>query len=146
MGMARSIADKIRGDYSIPELFAFFPEKNRVKMSERFIPKNFLGLTFLSNGHRVDYKNENGEFQAFLVKTGSLKEAGEAFNKFKEFLLSEKEELSVMDKGDYQMIQTKKGKAVFIYGPYLGGVLNSLELPGSGQIIAQLVNNLKKEN
>ena len=143
--MAESVANKIKGNYSMPGLFALFPRENMVKMSERFIPKNFLGLNFLSNGHRVDYMNEGGGFQLFLVETGSLREAGDAFNKFKDFLLSENEELSIIDKGEYQLIRTKKGKAVFFHGPFLGGVLNNSDLSGSERIIEQLVNNLKQD-
>jgi hypothetical protein len=67
MKLAGVIANKIKGSYFTPELFACFPEKNKVKMSERFIPNKFLGQPFLKNGYRVDYKKGGRKYQVFLV-------------------------------------------------------------------------------
>jgi len=66
--MAGLIDAKIKGNYSEPELFSVFPKTDRIQMSERFIPKNFLGLSFLKDGYRVSYKTGERIYQVFLIK------------------------------------------------------------------------------
>jgi hypothetical protein len=143
--VAAVIAKKIKGSYSEPELFACFPVKNRVKMSERFIPKNFLGQPFLRNGYRVEYENRGGRYQVFLVKNGSREEAQEAFGRYQGFLKSQYEKISPVRESDYELIFTKgeKGKAIFQYGPFVGGVLNSEDLSEAERIIAEIVHKLR---
>jgi hypothetical protein len=148
MKLAAVIAKKIKGSYSEPELFACFPEKNRVKMSERFIPKNFLGQPFLKNGYRVEYKNRGSRYQVFLVKNGSLEEAEEAFGRYQRFFKSQDEKMSPVREKDYELIFTRgeKGKLIFHYGPFVGGVLNSEDLSEAERIIAEIVHKLRNRN
>ncbi len=54
--LAGIVASRIPGQYTEPEAFRFFPTKNRVAKSERYIPKNFLGHPFFKAGYRVDYQ------------------------------------------------------------------------------------------
>ena len=91
MKVASVIADKIMGSYSEPELFAYFPEKDKITMSERFIPDNFLGQAFLKNGYRVSYRNGGISYQVFLVKYASREQAEEAFWKYQNFFKSQNE-------------------------------------------------------
>lgn len=142
--LAGVIAKKIKGVYSEPELFACFPEKNRVKMSERFIPMNFLGQPYLNNGYRVEYENGGSNYQVFLVKNGSSEEAKKAFRKYRSFLISQNEKPSPIRENDYDLIFTKgeKGKAIFQFGPFLGGVLNTKDLSQAERIIAEMVRNI----
>ncbi|MFH0844347.1 MAG: DUF6599 family protein [Pseudomonadota bacterium] len=143
--LARVMAGKIKGDYSEPELFAFFPEKDRVRMSERFIPKNFLGHPFLKNGYRVDYKGGEGRYQLFLLKHGSPSEADDAFKRFQGFFGSDSSKGSVVKKAGYQalIIKENKGKAFFQYGSFMGGVLELEDLSKAAGIIESMVERLR---
>ena len=145
---SRAIADKIPGSYSEPELFACFPEKNRVRMSERYIPKNFLGHGFLKNGYRVDYHHEGIRYQVFLVENSSPQEAEEAFSKYLNFLKTEGEIISHEKKSDYQKIRTKNRKKVVIfqYGSILGGVLNFGDSADEDKIIEEILTTLRGRN
>ncbi|MFH1242212.1 MAG: DUF6599 family protein [Pseudomonadota bacterium] len=145
MVLAGVIATKIKGTYSEPGLFACFPEKDRVKMSERFIPKNFLGQPFLKDGYQVEYKNGVRGYQVFLVKNDSREKAGEALGKYQGFLRSQNEKVTLSRKDDYQLIftESKKGKAIFQYGSFVGGVLGSRDLPEAERIIEEIVRKLR---
>jgi hypothetical protein len=145
MMLASVIAAKVKGTYSEPKLFACFPTKNRVQMSERFIPKNFLGQSFLENGYRVEYESGGGSYQVFLVKTASSEKAEEAFAKYGDFLKSQNEKMSSSKKDDYQIIfgEGQKGQAIFQYGFFVGGVLNREDLSEAQRIIEETVQNLK---
>jgi hypothetical protein len=145
MVLAGVIANKIKGSYSEPELFDYFPGKNKVKMSERFIPKNFLGLSFLKDVYLLEYKNGGSSYQVFLVKNCSSEEAEEAFGKYQSFLKSQNEKISASKKDDYQLIFTEKeeGKAIFQYGFFMGGILNSEDLSEAGRIIEEILHKLR---
>ena len=146
MKLAVVIDNKIEGSYSEPELFACFPDTNKVKMSERFIPKNFLGLSFLKDGYRVEYKRGGSSYQVFLVKNGSQDIAKEVFGKYKDFLKSQHKRVSHSKNSDYQLVFTKREKveAMFQYGSFVGGVLNSADLSKAEGIIEEIVQKLKR--
>jgi hypothetical protein len=148
MKLADVIANKIKGSYSAPELFGYFPEKNKVKMSERLIPNKFLGQPFLKNGYRVDYKKGGRKYQVFLMENSSREEAEEAIVKYVNFLKLENKEISHTKKGDYQLFYTKgeKGKVIFQYGLFLGGVLDSENLSEAVGIIEEIVHKVKNRN
>ncbi|MDY7035572.1 MAG: DUF6599 family protein [Thermodesulfobacteriota bacterium] len=144
--LALDIDNKIEGSYYEPKLFACFPESNRIKMSERFIPKNFLGMPFLRDGYRVDYEREGSSYQVFLVRNGSHDIAREVFRKYQDFLKSQAERVSHTKKYDYQLIFTKKEKAevMFQYGPFVGGVLYSTDRSKAEEIIEEIVRKLRR--
>jgi len=146
MKLAGVIDNKIEGSYSEPELFACFPENNKVKRSERFIPKNFLGLSFLKDGYRVEYKRDESNYQVFLVKNGSHDIAKEVFRKYQDFLKSQHKRVSHSKQGDYQLIFTKREKVevMFQYGSFVGGVLNSTDLSKAEGIIEEIVRKFKR--
>jgi len=148
MMLAGAIANKIKESYSEPELFAYFPGKNKVKMSERFIPKNFLGLPFLKDVYLVEYKNGGSSYQVFLIKNPSGEEAEEAFGKYQSFLKSQNEKISASRESDYQLIFTEGegGKAIFQYGSFVGGVLNSEDLSEAGRIIEEILHTLRSRH
>jgi len=146
MTLASVIAAKIKGTFSEPELFACFPAKNRVQMSERFIPKNFLGQSFLENGYRVEYENGGSSYEVFLVKNASREKAEQAFSKYEDFLKSQNEKMSSSKKDDCQVVfgEREKGKAIFQYGPFVGGVLNRGDLSEAARIIEEIIQKLKR--
>ncbi|MBN2354608.1 hypothetical protein JXO59_00760 [candidate division KSB1 bacterium] len=86
--MGQYIADQIKGEYKEPEMLQRFPRQDLVERSERFIPTNFLGQSYLSNGYRCDYYTEkSGTYQLFLIPFKKELDAEEAFDLYKKFLL-----------------------------------------------------------
>jgi len=143
--LSREIADKITGNYAEPELFSCFPEKNKVKMSERFIPRNFLGHSFLKNGYWIDYEREGNRYQAFLAKNSSEEEAEEAFGKYQDFLKSQGEIISKEKKTGCQKIRAKNNKKriLFQYKSTIGGVLNIDDFSEGEEIIEKILSELR---
>lgn len=138
------IADKIKGDYAKPEAFSVFPEDFRVKWSERFIPKDFLGQPFLKNGYRVDYDRKGRSYQAFLVQSGSRDEAKEWYRRYQEFLRSQRETVSPL-KGDFEMVlvQGEKKSVLFRWESFLGGVLDEGNVREAEGVIRVMVERLR---
>jgi hypothetical protein len=143
--VARIIEGNITGKYSEPDLFTCFPGKYRVGMSERFIPKNFMGHSFLENGYRVDYEKEGQRYQVVLAENSTSKEAVEAFGKYQDFLESQSEVVTYERGPDYQMIKVGdgKGKVMFQYGIFVGGILGLKDRPGGERLVGEVIVCLK---
>jgi hypothetical protein len=140
-----NVADKIRGTYARPEVFSFFPEEFRVKRSERLIPKNFLGQSFLKNGFRVDYEKEGKNYQIFLLKEGSPEAAQGSFGRYQAFLESQGEKLSRRTLGSTPLVlaEGEKKKALFQHGSFWGGILDTKDFPEAERIIRDMVKRLE---
>ena len=145
---SRVMADKIPGNYSEPELFACFSQNNRIKMSERYIPQNFLGHRFLKNGYLVDYQRQGKRYQVFLAENSSSNEAEEVFGKYQNFLQSENEIISHEKKPDYQKIRARNSKKVVIfqYSSIMGGVLNIEDFSQGDEIVDEILVKLRNRS
>jgi hypothetical protein len=145
MKLADVIDNKIEGSYSEPKLFACFPENNKVKMSERFIPANFLGLSFLKDGYLVGYIRGGNSYQIFLIKSSSNDVAKEVFRKYQDFLQSQHERVLHSIRSEYQFVFAKNEKveAIFQSGSFVGGVLNGVNLSNAEEIVKDIVRKLK---
>lgn len=145
---ARLIADKIKGDYSPPEIFSIFPEELRVKGSERFIPRNFMGQPYLKNGYQVDYDKGARIFQIFLLQLDSKEAAQETYMKYQDFLRAERENPALMKSGDYEVVRVpgEREKLLFRFGTFWGGVLDEKDLRSAERIIHNMVEKLKERD
>ncbi len=82
---AMGIVEKVKDKGKLPEVLRYFPEKGRVKNSEKFFPKNFLGIDFLKNGFQAEYKEDGEIFYLFIIEENE-KRPEETFEKFKSYL------------------------------------------------------------
>jgi hypothetical protein len=145
---ATLLSGKIQGAREPPPLFSLFPEENRVKRSERFIPLNFLGQKYLKNGYRVDYERQGKSYQIFLLRAGSPEEAREEYRKYRAFLQSEGEALSPSGAGDDEIVWVRgeKSKALFIHGPFWGGVLDDKDTKEAEATIRTLIERITSKD
>jgi len=65
--LAADIAGRVPDKTGLPLLLAAFPRTGLVANSEKYILRNFQGLSFLQNGFQADYKLDGREFQCFIV-------------------------------------------------------------------------------
>ena len=141
--MARSIADKIPGEYKEPEFFRYFPDRNRVKWSERYIPNDFLGQSYLRNGYRCDYAGDHGTYQVFLVPLESDSAAQTALKSYRLFL--ESQEFSILPQLDGHSLTAEKGRFIlaFIYRSFFGGVLDIEDRMQGRSVVETMKKNLQ---
>lgn len=142
--VGRSIAGKIPGEFTEPEVFRYFPVENRVKQSERYIPTNFLGLRYLKNGYRCDYTSDRGSYQVFLVPLESDTAAQAVLKKYRAFL--ESQDYRTVHQGDGNVVTAKKDGFVlaFAFRSYFGGVLNVKSQKQGQAVVEALIGNLPK--
>jgi len=142
---ARLIAGKIQGEYALPDVFSIFPEEQRVKGSERFIPGNFLGQPYLKNGFRVDYNRGGKSSQLFLVQLDTPEAAREAYSNYREFLRSQGADIASLGKGTAEMVRVGNGsdKFLFQYRSFLGGVVDEADRSAAERSMRSMVDRLK---
>ncbi len=87
---AGEVDTRIKEKAELPGIFKLFPDQGKVKNSEKFIMKNFMGLDFLSNGYVVAYRGDQGEFDGLIIDCGSEEEAKLRLQKLLEFYAGEK--------------------------------------------------------
>jgi hypothetical protein len=144
--LAGIVAERIPGQYARPEAFQFFPAENRSPKTERYIPKNFLGHSFLKAGYRVDYQTEGGSYQLFLIPNESPEQAQEAFAKYREYLESEGATVTPHKRAGIQAMSTSGGKTVFLHKSYIGGVLGMTDQDRALELVDDLMTKLETVN
>ncbi|MCR4396743.1 MAG: hypothetical protein NUW07_08445 [Candidatus Saccharicenans sp.] len=87
---ARLVEAGIKDKGKLLEVFRFFPPEGRVKNSEKYIKKNFLGFDFLNHGYIVLYRHNQVEYEGLVIDCGSPAEAGARLQKLVDFYAGEK--------------------------------------------------------
>ncbi len=87
---AREVESRVRDKGNLPEVFRLFPPDNRVKNSEKFIKKNFMGFEFLSQGYVVLYRQDRSEYEGLIIDCGSAAEAARRLQQLVAFYAGEK--------------------------------------------------------
>jgi hypothetical protein len=82
LAAGRLVADRISGQGGFPSFLAAFPRQNLVANSEKFILKNFLGMSFLEAGYTAQYRLEAEEFECFIIEGGTADKASGMLQQF----------------------------------------------------------------
>jgi hypothetical protein len=109
---ALAVESKIKDKSSLPDIFRFFPEEARMKNSEKFIKKNFMGFDFLRNGYAVTYRKNQVEFEAYIIEADSATEAQAILQKILDFYSGEK--VPFIKEGDKYHQTNIYGQHVFL--------------------------------
>lgn len=103
--IASSLAKRLPGDTSLPDELTYFPEKNRVMGSERFIRGGILGHDFFDKGLVCDYQVKGSKVTAFIAFFPSVKEAIRSMEQHRDFLKqSEKKQRPLQGFGKHGFI------------------------------------------
>ncbi|MGB9837027.1 MAG: DUF6599 family protein [Candidatus Saccharicenans sp.] len=87
---AAEVEKRIKDKGSLPEIFRCFPAEGRVKNSEKYIRKDFMGFNFLKNGYLVAYRQDGTEFDGFVIEASSPAEASALLQKLVDYYSQEK--------------------------------------------------------
>jgi len=73
------VADGAKGSLSPPSILTPLPEIHRLAGSERYVPNNLLGHSFLPGGVLATYQIEDRRAELFFSDLGTRSRAGDAF-------------------------------------------------------------------
>lgn len=103
--MASIVAEHLPGDNSLPKELAYFPEKEKIIGSERYISGGILGHAFFDKGLSCDYHIKGKKVTAFIVFLPSVRDAVRSVKRHKTFLKqSEKKYLPLEEFGKHSFI------------------------------------------
>ncbi|MBI9063832.1 MAG: hypothetical protein JEZ14_17755 [Marinilabiliaceae bacterium] len=68
LDFSHKVAERICEDCQLPKELANFPSRGKVKMSERYMAENFLGVTGFNGVFTSLYKTESGSCRLFIYK------------------------------------------------------------------------------
>jgi hypothetical protein len=137
---ARTIAAKIGGEYQEPPLFNVFPAENRVPTSERYVPSNLLGQSYLT-GYRVDYQDGERRYQLFLVEHDSPEQAVDALDRYADFLQSKGRIVTRRGELIHRVVAAQGASASILFrrGAFMGGVVNIDDVVLGEEIVRDMV-------
>ena len=84
--IASMVAEHLPGDNSLPKALAYFPEKEKIVGSERYISGGILGHAFLDKGLLCDYLVSGEKLTVFIAFLPSVQDAVKAVKQHKAFL------------------------------------------------------------
>lgn len=140
--MGGSVAGKIPGDLKAPDILGYFPEEDKVRFSERFIPTGFLGQSYLNNGYRCDYSDGREDYQVFLVPCVSDSAAKSNLDRYRSFLESQEYKILPGDTDDAVVAEKQNHVLAFAFRSCFGGVLNIGSLEKGRAIVGTVKKNL----
>lgn len=94
--IAKTIAAELPGDNHFPEALQDLPYMYRTFNREQYIPKNFLGYSFINKTFTADYYNPNiptGAYSFFISLCGSKEECKKLLFEYRKFLELPEEEI-----------------------------------------------------
>ena len=119
---AKRISENFEEKGALPDLLNFFPPDGKVKNSEKFIAKNFLGYSFLHSAFTADYEISGTKFLLFVIEG---KETSDCKGMVQKYLQHTKSPESNIAEGRHIISDPHHG-AIDLYwqGRYLWGILN----------------------
>ena len=83
--VARKVAESLGDPGPMPRPLLFFPEKGKIKNSEKFIADNFLGHQFMERVFTADYRVGEDEFILFFMEKDSPDECKKMLEEYYTF-------------------------------------------------------------
>jgi hypothetical protein len=84
--LAETLANRLKGEAAELWGLAMLPAKNRIDDSVQYLMLDALGLDFLTNAFKAQYRDGESEFTAFVARCKSEADAAEILAKYKAHL------------------------------------------------------------
>jgi hypothetical protein len=119
---ARKVAENLGEKGSPPSLLVSFPREGKVKNSEKYVAKNFLGYSFLHSAFTADYEITGRKFKLFIME---FEEKNECVNMIQRYLEQTGKKEKAAGEGEYAISDPHHGPIDITWkGNYIWGVLN----------------------
>ena len=146
--LAASIAVQLPGDDTPPWELFYLPEKNRVAGSERYIKGGILGHAFLDRGMVCDYRIQGQKITAFIAMLPSPRDAVNAVNHHRSFLLKSGKKCLPFDGGGHHGFVSEEPYHQKILetqvGAFVAGVYDLSTLEAGKTVLAEIIRTIKQ--
>lgn len=144
ISFAKKVAENMEEKGALPALLRSFPPDGKVRNSEKFVAKNFLGYSFLHSAFTADYEYSGMKFKLFVIELGDQGECESMIRKYVEQTRSPKKDLV---EGRYTLSDPHHGEIELHWqGAYLWGILNVNNPEFRLKYLKLFEEGLKKKN
>ena len=138
----KKVAGNLGGKGSFPSLLATFPPEGKVKNSDKFISKKFLGYPFLHSAFTADYEISSEKFKLFVIETGDEKECRNMIRKYLDQAGKIQKDVT---EGRYTISDPHHGEVDLNWqGAHIWGILNLNDRDLRSKFLNLLEKNLRK--
>jgi hypothetical protein len=122
--LAQQMEKSLNQNNELPGELKMFPEKGKVKLSEKYIATSFLGYGFLHSAFVANYRNGDNTFQIFIVNPENAEETGNILNNYLDFVKLPEDQ---RDNRDVYKIKDPYNGQVLLYRKvkYLYGIMGA---------------------
>ncbi|MGD2150811.1 MAG: hypothetical protein PVF99_09405 [Desulfobacterales bacterium] len=146
--MAASIANHLPGDNTPPSELFYFPEKNRIVGSERYITGGILGHAFLDRGMVCNYRIQSQKVTAFVAMLPSPRDAVSAVKQHRAFFLKSGKKCYSLDRfGEYGFVSEEPYHQKIMeaqIGVFVAGVYDLSTLEAGKTLLADIITTIKQ--
>lgn len=143
ISFAKKVAENMEEKGVLPALLKSFPPDGKVRNSEKFIAKNFLGYSFLHSAFTADYEFSGVEFKLFVIEVADKSECEGMIRKYVQQIRSPKKNLV---EGRYTLLDPHHGEIELHWrGEYIWGILNVNDLELRLKYLKLFEEGLKKK-
>ena len=142
ISIAKMVGDQLHGKPIVPKLVNCFPPDGKIKNSEKFILKNFMGYKSLSSAFVTSYSSASQTFKLFII-SGKDKTNSEQI--LKGYLKSIKYPSEKLKEGEMSIKDPYHGEIDLLWkGKFIGGVTGLTDAKLRAKYLNLLKNNLEK--
>ena len=146
--MAASITAHLPGDNTPPSELFYFPEKNRIAGSERYIKGGILGHAFLDRAMVCDYHIQGQKVTTFVAMFPSPRDAVHAVKQHRSFLLKSGEKCLSLDRfGEHGFVSEEPYHQKIIetqVGAFVAGVYDLSTIEAGKTLLADIIKTIKQ--
>jgi len=119
---AKKVAENLGEKGTFPSILTTFPAEGKVKNSEKFVAKDFLGYSFLYLAFSADYELSDKKFKLFIIEGADKNECKTMIEKYLQSIKSPRKEVA---EGRYIFSDPHHGEIELHWkGRHLWGILN----------------------
>jgi hypothetical protein len=143
IALAKLISRQLDPHAALPGLIDFFPGEGKIKNTEQFINRSFLGYEFLSQAFTAEYSGDDANYKLFIMDCASESKARATLVRYLEFT---KQDAGLIDKRDF-VINDKYNGPVYTKwsGRYILGCLNTVNADRASKKLDELNKNITGE-
>ncbi len=86
INLAKNISNQLKVKIGNPKILNSFPDKHKIKNSEKYISMNFLGHSFLHSAFTVDYSLDGISYSIFIIETDTQIQTKNILENYMSFL------------------------------------------------------------
>jgi hypothetical protein len=140
--IGRKLVEQLRQNNSMPKHFMIFPGKGRLRNSEQYVARNYLGYSFLNAAYVVSYR-ESSPFKVFTIESATKDKAQEMIGAYLHAV--PKDSVTTLGSNTYEIHDPHSGLiGLQLVDRYIFGVVNYADMKTRDQCLKELATTISK--